>query len=146
MEILLQFITTFSTKYIIYQIYNLVQFVLIAGAVTHVRMYSVLSQITLIKQSDIKWNFIAHWYTTIILCSKHGCVNWSKYVLGCYKKHQGLHSNLKTLILCWDRLILLLTICYISKMLSKNILFKLNFWHFSKFITLRNKLPMGDNV
>ena len=54
MEILLQFITTFSTKYIIYQIYNLVQFVLIAGVVTHVRMYSVLSQITLIKQSDIK--------------------------------------------------------------------------------------------
>ena len=52
MEILLQFITTFRTKYIIHQKYNLVQFVLIGGAVTHVRMYSVLSQITLIKQSE----------------------------------------------------------------------------------------------
>ena len=54
MEILLQFITTFRTKYIIHQKYKLVQFVLIAGAVTHVRMYSVISQITLIKQSDFK--------------------------------------------------------------------------------------------
>ena len=75
MEILLQFITTLSTKYIIYQIYNLVQFVLIAGAVTHVHMYSVLSQITLIKQSDFKCNFIAHRYTATILCNKDGCVN-----------------------------------------------------------------------
>ena len=54
MEILLQFITTLRTKYIIHQKYNLVQFVLIAGAVTHVRMCSVPSQITLIKQSGFK--------------------------------------------------------------------------------------------
>ena len=52
MEILLQFITTIRTKYIIHQKYNVAQFVLIAGAVTYVRMYSVLSQITLIKKSE----------------------------------------------------------------------------------------------
>ena len=54
-----------------------------AGSVTYsVCMYSVLSQITLIKQSGLnKLNFIAHWYTAMILCNKDGCVKYVVYAL-----------------------------------------------------------------